>query len=127
LQHSPYSLSILPEARADGQEGVPQGLKPALQTNICGTAEQAAEKVPSETKGVPQGLKPHCKQNTCGTAEAVPLSKTEFLGKRQSQYLPDWVARRANAESLGLDAIAQTCFGARARVRERLSHWRYRA
>jgi hypothetical protein len=47
-----------------------------VEQGTFGAAEQAAEKVPSETKSVPQGLKPHCQQNSCGTAEAVPLSNT---------------------------------------------------
>jgi hypothetical protein len=44
----------------------------------AGTAKQAAEKVPLETKNVPQGLKPHHKQDTCGTAEQVAEKVCEF-------------------------------------------------
>jgi hypothetical protein len=60
------------------EENVLQPLKRNTKKRLFGTAEEAAEEVPFETKSVPQGLKPPCRQNACGTAEAVPLSKTGF-------------------------------------------------
>src|SRR5260370_30519040 len=59
-----------------GQEGIPQGLKPAFVAALNARAKEGAEKVECSERRRTSAAEAARQNRTYGTAEAVPLTKT---------------------------------------------------